>query len=357
MNASKLCSYFGVKGDIVSLKQIGNGHINGTYRLIVDDNGRETVYVVQRINHYVFSDPVRLMENVSRVTEHIRNRYISAGVSPERLVLEFMSSSDGSCCFIDNGEYFRCYRFIDGSVTYELPDTPKLLEGIGGAFGNFHRLLSDFDSSTLYETIPDFHNTAKRLDALFEALEKDPYGRAAEIKSECAAYREEAELATSICRASLPIRVTHNDAKCNNVLFDEKSGEALAVIDLDTVMPGPVAHDFGDAVRSACNNREEDDPDYAAVALDVDKFKAFAKGYIAKAGDFLLKEERESLAVGVFVLAAELSARFMTDYINGDRYFAKNYGNHNMVRALSQLALAKDVKRKLPELEKIIKSI
>ena len=356
MNITKISMFFNIKGTILEARQIKTGHINRTYIVKTKDGNKNCAYIVQRINKYVFKDPVMLMENVQKITDYMKNKYIAMGINPERLVLNFMKSINGESCLIDDdGEYWRCYEFVDNSITYNLPETDYLMENIGVGFGNFHYMLSGFDASLLTETIKGFHYTKKRIEDLFEAIEKDEFNRAKNVKEAISYYKEKSALASSLCDTSLPLRVTHNDAKCNNVLFDVKTNKPLAVIDLDTVMPGLMAFDFGDAVRSACNTCNEDEPNYDKVILDIDKFKCFTKGFMSKVSQITSSEEKESLAIGVFAIAVELSARFMTDYLTGDKYFDKDYENHNMVRALSQLALAKDVEKKLLSLEKIIK--
>ncbi len=358
MNMIKICRYFRINGDVLNIKKLDTGHINGTYKVTVEEYGKEQLYIVQRINRYVFKDPVSLMNNVISVTEFIKNKYLAESLDPKRKVLEFMRSENGEGCYEDEeGNCYRAYRFVDNSKTYNLPDTNELLENIGFAIGNFHYMLSDLDATGLTETIPDFHNTKKRLNDLFEAEKADPYGRAQKVKEDLDEFRKVYDLAVSLNEMGLPLRTVHNDPKCNNVLFDNETNETLAVIDLDTVMPGLAAHDFGDAVRSACNSCNEDEKDYSKVMLDLGKFECFARGYLNKAGSFLTKEEKESLALGVFTLAVELSSRFLADYILGDKYFAKDYGTHNLVRARSQFALAKDIYQKLPEMNKIISSL
>lgn len=358
MNMIKICRYFGINGDVLEIKKLNTGHINGTYKVSVEENGKVDLYIVQRINKYVFNDPKALMNNVISVTEFIKGKYRAASLDYNRKVLEFLTSESGEGCYEDEEEnFYRAYRFVDNSKTYDLPDSNKLLENIGYALGNFHYLLSDLNAEILNETIPNFHNTRKRLDDLFEAEKQDPFGRAVKVREDLEAFKEVYSLAVSLGDMGLPLRTVHNDPKCNNVLFDSDTDETLAMIDLDTVMPGLAAHDFGDAVRSACNSCNEDEKDYSRVALDLVKFKCFTKGYLSKAGEFLTKEEKESLALGVFTLAVELSSRFLADYILGDKYFAKDYGMHNLVRARSQFALAKDILNKLPEMNEIIKEI
>ena len=219
-------------------------------------------------------------------------------------------------------------------------------------------LLSDFPAAELYETIPNFHNTPKRLEALFADAEKDPLGRAAEAREELAyiaSIREEAEKLTRMHeQGRLPIRVIHNDTKINNVLFDENTHEALAIVDLDTVMPGLVGHDFGDGIRFATNFVAEDCPDWQRAGCDLEKFRQFTEGFLSQVSGMLTIEERRSLALSVFAITVELASRFLDDYLMGDLYFNIHYPDHNLVRTRCQLAMAKDVHRKLPQMQAIV---
>lgn len=354
-NIDSVCKKFGIS-DIVSRDEIKSGNINNTVK--VNTAGGKS-YIVQQISTYVFKNPEPMMDNIARVTGHILKKLGTAG---DRMVLEFLKTEGGSPCFFDeDGGCWRAYRFIDNSVTYDTCDDLYILKQAGIAFGRFQTWLDDFDASSLYETIPDFHNTEKRMNKLFEDAEKDILGRRAEAEKEIRFFKDNYERAVKLSRlvseGKLPLRVTHNDTKCNNVLFDAETKSALAVIDLDTVMPGLALHDYGDAVRFSASTAEEDERDTSKIALDIDKFKAFTAGYLSMAGEMLTDMEKENLVDGIIVIALELASRFLDDYLTGDKYFKTDYAGHNLVRTRAQIALAADVIAKYDELNSIIKNM
>ena len=356
MKIEKICEIFGIKGTMTDSCTIKTGNINKTYKVTFDENGKKTDYIVQDINKFVFKNPDHIMKNIDAVTSHLAKKF---GDEREKYVLDFLKTSDGANYFIDDEDRFmRSYKFIPDSVTYDVFDDLKILEDAGMAFGRFQMQLADFDASTLYEIIPDFHNTAARYEVLKKIAEKDEYGLKSEVKAELDFLLENEELATSLVKklneGIIPLRVTHNDTKCNNVLFDINTASPLAVIDLDTVMPGLTAYDFGDAVRFAANTAAEDESDISLVGLDLDKYSAFAKGFVSQVSGALTKAEIETLYLGPIVMALELSSRFLADYLDGSKYFKCNYEKHNLVRARCQIALAKDMIAKISETQAII---
>ena len=304
----------------------------------------------------MFKDPDHIMKNIDAVTTHLLKKF---GDDSERNVLDFLKTSDGANYFIDDEDRFmRCYKFIPDSVTYDVFDDPKVLYRAGTAFGRFQMQLADFDASTLYEIIPNFHNTAARYEALKKVALNDEYFLKSEVSEELEFLLANEELAASLVKklndGIIPLRVTHNDTKCNNVLFDINTDLPLAVIDLDTVMPGLTAYDFGDAVRFAANTAAEDEADISRVSLDLDKYDAFAGGFVSQVAGALTKAEIETLHLGPIVMALELASRFLADYLDGSRYFKCDYEKHNLVRARCQIALAKDMIKKIPETRAII---
>ncbi len=359
MNIESICREFGISGEIVACDVIKSGNINDTFKVTFRDAGGDSCYIVQQINTHVFKDPVSMMQNISLVTGHIADKL---GDASERMVLSFLKAKSGESCFFDDeGKCWRSYRFIDDSITFDLCDDAKILEQAGFAFGNFQTMLGDFEASKLFETIPDFHDTEKRMNTLFSHVEADPLGRAADAASEIEFFRENFERAVCLTRmqkdGKLPLRVTHNDTKCNNVLFDIRTKKALAVIDLDTVMPGLALHDYGDAVRFSANTAAEDEPDISRIRLDNNKFRAFTKGFLSAAGAVLTENEKEKLIDSVIVIAMELAGRFLDDYLTGDCYFKTDYPGHNLVRTRAQIALAKDIIARYDELDAIIKTL
>lgn len=356
MEINAICQLFGISGEL-EVKQLKSGNINSTYLVTADKK-----YIVQKINGYVFKAPEQIMSNIALVTEHIRKKVEAEGGDASRQVLHFLTVEGGANFWKDEeGSVWRIYEFVPNSVTFDSTQDLTILRNAGAAFGTFQRNLLDFDAASLYETIPDFHNTPKRLDTLFASVERDECGRVAEAQELIDYLAEKRELAGSVVRqveqGELPLRVTHNDTKCNNVLFDADTGEELAVIDLDTIMPGLMAYDFGDAVRFAASTAVEDEPDTSKVALDMEKFTAFAEGFVGRLGDTMTAAELDSLAVGTFGITIELASRFLDDYLTGDKYFATNRPKHNLERTACQVALARDMERRMDEMKKILHDI
>ncbi|MBQ7499660.1 MAG: aminoglycoside phosphotransferase family protein [Clostridia bacterium] len=355
----KIADMFQIRGRFKSFEQIKSGNINTTYKVIFFRDNEDKTYIIQRVNTYVFKNPEQVMDNIARVTEHIRSGIKATGRSAKRYVLHYLYTIEGNnFAYDEDGGFWRGYRFVDNSVCYDSTDNLKILEGAGHAFGDFQRYLADFDATTLHESIPDFHNTKKRFDTLFRMAIEFNGPRVEETKEELDYLKSIYELSSSLCtmldNGSVPLRVTHNDTKCNNVLFDADDDEPLAVIDLDTVMPGLAMYDFGDAIRFSANAVDEDCPEYDKVSLDLAKFEAFTKGFITSLGGSLTIREMETMALGSFVMTAELAARFLLDYIMGDKYFKLNYPEHNLVRTRSQIALCKDMYKKLDDMNDIV---
>lgn len=360
MTIKEICESFNINGKYVSCDVVSTGNINCTYKVKYFRDGEEKNYALQRINKLVFTEPERVMDNIVRVTQYIRENIIKQGLSTKKFVLRAFLSKETKQPFVidDHGDYWRCYRFINNSETYDTCDDLGIIERAGVAFGRFQNCLEGFDAESLYITIPDFHNTIKRYKALHLAVERDEFKRVSKVRQEIDALFEIEEQACQLQKlldcGDIPLRVTHNDTKCNNVSFDKTTGEALAVLDLDTVMPGAVAHDFGDAIRFIANTLIEDDPDVDGVALDVVKYQAFAKGFLSQVKNSLTAMEKRTLNLGVLAMTAELAARFLTDYLNGDKYFKTKYPGHNLDRTRNQIALSLDVMSKMDLMDEII---
>jgi len=362
IDIKKICDMFGIAGEYSGYNEIPNGNINKTYNCIYTNGGKETHYVLQKININVFPAPIEMMNNIDTVTSHIENKINESDLAGKRQVLRFIKTKSGEFCHVDDeGGYWRLCPFIEKSVTYNISNDPAVLFSTGKAFGEFQMQLSDFDASGLYEIIPDFHNTKKRLDNFFAVVEKDPCGRADKVLDEIKYFesvrKEASKLTEMLDNGEIPIRVTHNDTKCNNVLFDEATKEPLAVIDLDTVMPGLALHDYGDAVRFAANTAEEDEPDTSKIRLDEGKFAAFTKGFLSSAGSVLTDSEKDNLVDSIIVIAMELAGRFLDDYLTGDLYFKTDYPGHNLVRTRAQITLAKDIIARYDELNAMVKAL
>lgn len=341
---------FRLKGTYDRYEFITHGNINTTYRVFYRSPDKS--YIFQKVNTYVFRQPENIMQNIDLVTEHIRGKDKTA---PS---LHFHHTADGkNYLFGEDGKFWRVSNDID-SITYQGSSDPEVLRQAGRAFGEFQLKLSDFDASLLHETIPDFHNTKKRLEGFFKNVEKDEFGRVAEVKDEIEFIRSHRELASRLTEmyetGKIPARVTHNDTKINNVLFDKESGAPLTVIDLDTVMPGLASHDFGDAVRFAANTAAEDEKDLSRVSLDLELYRSFAEGFISAAAPVLTDAELDTMALGAVTIAIELGMRFLDDYITGDKYFTTRYEGHNLVRTRCQLTLAADMEKKLDTMNSIV---
>ena len=347
---------FRLTGEIYSCDAIMMGNINSTYKVtyIRPDNTLQS-YLFQKVNTHVFKNPVEIMENIDRVTTHIRERY------PDQTTLHFYHTDEGLNYYVCGEDAFwRVVNYVD-SVTFNSSEDLSVIESTGKAFGQFQTQLSELDGSVLHETIPDFHNTKKRLDTLFVHVDEDVCSRVEEVAKELeylASIRNKAaELSIRFANGEIPKRVTHNDTKCNNVLFDRVTKEPIVVIDLDTIMPGMSMYDFADAVRFIANTAEEDEPDTSKVSFDTDKFRAFATGFIGACHQSLEPVEIENLVKATFSITVELASRFLDDYITGDHYFRCITPKHNLVRTRCQLQLAKDIERKWDELEQIVKDV
>lgn len=355
----ELINKFGIDGEFEGYEVFKSGHINTTCLVKMNQDGEIKKYVLQKINKHVFKKPEEVMENISNVTSHIRTKLNNESLSTDRKVLNFLPSNDGNFFALDNNDdYWRMYEFIDKSVTFDGTDDLSVLEETGKAFGEFQNLLADYPSSELNIIIPHFHNTPNRYKIFKSVVESNPVGRVQSVKQEISDYLELEEIASRMynmqTNGELPLRVTHNDTKCNNVLFDQDTKDYLCVIDLDTVMPGLVGHDFGDAIRFGANTCAEDEVDIDRVKIDLDKYGAFAKGFIDKVGDSLTDQEMKTLSLGAITMTVECGLRFLTDYIDGDNYFGISYPEHNLDRARCQLALAQDMIKNYDKMQSIV---
>lgn len=362
-NINSIIDKFNFKGTLKKCEPFGSGHINSTYFAVFDDCGTERKYIIQRVNTSVFKQIDELMENVFSVTSFLRKRIKAEGGNPDRETLHYITTADGKKYYrAENGECFRAYIFVDNSICYDSVDSPEVFEKSGIAFGKFQRYLSDFPAETLFETIPNFHNTAWRYENEFlPALEANKSGRAVNCSKEIEfvkAHRADCSRLVDLTeKGELPLRVTHNDTKLNNVMFDADSDDAICVIDLDTVMPGLALYDFGDSIRFGANTCAEDCDDYEAVKINLDYFKSYAKGFLSQAGESFNKCEIDNLAFSALLMTFECGMRFLTDYINGDTYFKTAYPEHNLVRARNQFALVADMEKHMTEMEEIIKNL
>lgn len=345
---------FMINDKFISYEKVDNGNVNKTFYVSTRKGDSEEKYVVQAINTYAFKNPEILMRNIDLVTEFITNK------NPASKSLHFYHTESGKPYLVLGSNVWRVFNYIP-SVTFNYCEDLEILRLTGVAFGKFQNLLADFDVSLLSETIPDFHDTEKRLNKLFEDANKDPIGRKKEVTEELSYIWSVKDLASSLIALNksgvLPTRVTHNDTKINNVLFDKQTLKPICVIDLDTVMPGLLLYDYADAVRFSCNFEEEDSHRFERVGLDLEKFTAFSKGFLSKVYKTITKSEIEYLSLACFAITVELASRFLDDYLLGDCYFKINYPMHNLVRCKSQLMLAKDMLAKKDKMDAIINEI
>ncbi|MDR3051119.1 MAG: aminoglycoside phosphotransferase family protein [Oscillospiraceae bacterium] len=333
---------FAPQEKILGIHRNDAGHINDTYALtLAAPAGR---IILQRVNTTVFTQPVQLMENMVRITDFLRRRLAEAGGDPDRETLRPLPDADGGYLYWDaDGAPWRAFPYIEGTVTHQrVTDAAQLYEA-GCAFGRFQCLLDGFPAGVLHEVIPRFHDTARRCRALQDAEAADPIGRAASVRRELAfageRFASAGLLQTLLDTGELPLRVTHNDTKINNVLMDKDTGHAVCVIDLDIVMPGSLLFDFGDAIRSGVNTADEDERDLDRVRMDADCYRAFTQGFLRHIAGHLTPRERALLPVAARLMTYECGVRFLTDHINGDTYFHISRPGHNLDRARTQFHL------------------
>ena len=349
---------FQIHGEILHAEPCKVGHINETYTATYDQGGTKVRYIHQRINHDVFKDPAGVMDNLLRVTTHLREKLAAMGTKNlTRRALTVVPTRDGRSFYkTDAGQYWRTFVFIEGVRTFEAVESPAQAFQAGKAFGEFQSLLVDLPGGRLVETIPHFHNTRKRFDALIAAIAADKANRAASAKAEIAwALQQEPmvdTVLTALAKKRIPERVTHNDTKFNNVMLDVDSGEAMCVVDLDTVMPGSPLYDFGDMIRTTTSPTLEDELDLAKVRMCLPMFKGLARGYLDAAGGFLTKNERAFIAFSGRLITYTIGLRFLTDYLHGDVYFRVHRPQHNLDRARTQYRLVESIARQEEAMQK-----
>ena len=354
-----VCSHFAFSGDVTDVKICGNGHINSTYIVTLEDGKR---YILQILNTAIFTDPVGVMNNIVAVTDHIRAGLVKAGEDAERGTMQVVFTKSGDNGYTDaDGRFWRAYDFVERTVCRLTLDSPETFARVGEAFGDFQRRLADFDASVLIESIPNFHNTKNRYANFLAALERNASGRARLIEEEIRFITDRADKCSLIVDAladgSLPLRVTHNDTKLSNILLDETTEEAVCIIDLDTVMPGSALYDLGDSIRSGATSAAEDEPDLDKVHFLPEMFKVYARGFIKGCGGALTEKEISMLPEGGYMLTLEQAIRFLTDYLDGDTYFHVDYPEHNLVRARTQIKLVAEMEACMPELKEFVSGL
>jgi len=364
-DSAHLCGIFQnflVNAEYIEGLPYGCGHINETYAVRATENGQPVRYILQCMNPTIFQSPERLMDNIARVTAHIRAKLVAEGGDLQRGVLTIVPTRDGKLMYTDDdGNNWRVYVFIEDAVSYQSIENPQDFYAAAKAFGHFQKQLADFDAASLFEVIPNFHNTRARFETFEEVLEEDIKGRAEEVLREIefiqARKKPMSRLVKMLEEGELPLRVTHNDTKLNNVMIDEKTGEGICIIDLDTVMPGLSLYDFGDSIRFGASTAAEDETDLSLVTMDLNLFEVYVKGFLEEVGASLTEKEIEMLPWGAFTMTLECGMRFLTDYLQGDTYFRIHYPDQNLDRCRTQLKLVADMEEKMGEMEEIVRRV
>lgn len=337
---------FNTKNELIAFKKFGNGHINSTYLIFTDDKKR---YILQRINTVAFKDVDLLMNNISLVTHHLKNKKFES--------IEMLNAKNGKLYVEVDGEYFRMYQFIDNTLSFEKPKNYESVCIAASAFGKFHNNLGDLDATLLGETIPHFHDTPKRYRDLLDAIEKDTQNRVKNVKREIEIVQKYTKylsyITDGINSGEVKLHITHNDPKINNALFDEVTNDFRLVIDLDTVMPGSILYDFGDALRSLFTGDNEDSKEYEKVVVNPKIYENYLRAYFGETKSMLTKKEIELFPYAPFILTIECGMRFLEDYLKGDVYFSTAYPEHNLDRARTQLNLAESIMKNIDELKEI----
>ena len=351
---------FRYEGVLIDERPYGSGHINDTYLLTFEIAEMGTIKVIlQRMNKNIFTKPIELMENILNVTSYLRKKIIENGGNPDRETLNVIRTVDNMPYLVDSeGEYWRSYKFITDATSYDQVESPEDFYQSAVAFGNFQRLLAEYPAETLHETIEGFHDTKARFQVFKKAVEDDVCGRAASVQKEIQFVLEHEHLANVFAdlleKKEIPLRVTHNDTKLNNIMIDNKTRKGICVIDLDTVMPGLAMNDFGDSIRFGASTATEDEQDLSKVSCDMELFDLYAKGFIEGCGGKLTEKEIDLMPTGAMVMTFECGMRFLTDYLQGDTYFKIHRENHNLDRCRTQFKLVKDMEAKWDTMREII---
>ncbi len=362
MDRNELClqigeavKHFEFKGEPVSYEKYGNGHINDTFKVAAVKEGVYTDYIVQRINTGIFTDPDMLMQNIKSVTDYVRDQVVAKGGDPLREVMQVIPTTDGKLYYTDvNGSAWRAYLYVTDNLCLDSPRNAADLEKSARAFGQFAGSLASFDAEKLGEPIPHFHDTPRRYENLFKAYAEDKCGRAAEVEDLVAFARAREQFTHTLQDSGIPLRVTHNDTKLNNILLDNQTHEALCVIDLDTIMPGYSVNDFGDMIRFGTNTAKEDEADLDKVTVDLELYEACVRGYIEGCNGGLTEQELLLLPAGAKMMTFECGMRFLTDYLEGDTYFRTSYDKHNLVRCRNQFKLLTELENNQEQINAII---
>ncbi|MEG2084375.1 MAG: aminoglycoside phosphotransferase family protein [Clostridia bacterium] len=358
MQIKDVKNVFKVKGEYINYEVCEIGHINDTYILSFLENGKTVKYILQKMNTNVFKNPEYLMSNVQKVTKFLKKTILAQGGDPSRECLNLIDTVEGNAYFKDADGYWRMYLFIDNASSHQIAEDAEMFADAGNAFGKFISLLNDFPAEELFEVIADFHNTQKRLEMFEKALKADKVNRASGVTEQIEFVLQRKNYCSKvvdILGKELPLRVTHNDTKLNNIMIDDQTNKSICVIDLDTIMPGSLLYDFGDAIRSGCNTGLEDEQDLTKVDFDINLFESFAKGFLQGLGKNITPKEVELLAFSAILMTYECGMRFLTDYLDGDNYFRVHYATHNLVRAKTQFKLVLRMEQQLDKMNEIVR--
>ncbi len=350
---------FGFNGTITEVSPYGNGHINTTYLVVLKNETEQKRFILQRINIQIFKFPEELMRNITLVTEHLKKKIEAVGGDAERETLYVVPTKEGKSYYVDEqGQYYRLYKFIEDTVCFETVSCPNDFYESAVSFGRFQALLADFPAEQLFEVIPAFHNTKSRFQRFCEVVKEDKVGRAALVQEEIRFVMEREALAEELlslqAEGKLPLRVTHNDTKLNNILLDAETKKGICVVDLDTVMPGLAVNDFGDSIRFGASTALEDEPDLSKVSCSMELFDIYTKGFIEGCGGRLTLDELKALPLGAKTMTFECGMRFLTDYLEGDVYFKVHRDGHNLDRCRTQFKLVKDMEDKWEQMNNIV---
>lgn len=346
---------FRFEGEIDSITPHGEGHINDTFLVTMKDSSKQ--YILQRLNTKIFTNYRGLMDNIQKVTAGMRDIVQKQGGDVNRECMQLIPTLDGKAYYVSGNDCWRVYVYVKDTVVYQVVDSPAVFENTGEAFGKFIAILDGFDANTLCEVIPNFHNTVDRYNKFLAAIEQNKSGRADKAQKEIDFVKARADKLSLIVDAlenkQIPLRVTHNDTKINNVLIDKFTGKAICIIDLDTIMPGSLLYDFGDSIRSGCNTALEDEKDLSLVDFDINLYEAYCRGFLRGIGEKITDKELDMLHLGAIIITLECGMRFLTDYIDGDVYFKTQYEDHNLVRCHTQFKLVEKMEMQSEQMLKI----
>lgn len=357
MTKYDIAKKFQFEGEVDCITPYGEGHINDTFLVTIKNSSEQ--YILQRLNTKIFTNYRGLMENIQKVTAVLRDIVQTQGGDVDRECMQLIPTIEGKAYYANGNDCWRVYLFVKDTVVYQVIDSPAVFENTGEAFGKFIARLDGFDANTLCEVIPNFHNAVDRYNKFLTAIKLNKSNRAHLVKTEIDFVKKRADKLALIVDAlnskQIPLRVTHNDTKINNVLIDKTTGKAICVIDLDTIMPGSLLYDFGDSIRSGCNTALEDEKDLSLVDFDINLYEAYCRGFLRGIGEKITDKELEMLHIGAIIITLECGIRFLTDYLDGDVYFKTQYDDHNLVRCHTQFKLVEKMESQSQQMLAIAK--